>query len=84
MVVVDFYATWCGPCKGIAPKFAKLAAKHENVLFMKVDVDEAEEIVANFDVRLMPTFIFLLDGKQIDIVEGALEERLLETIAKYH
>lgn len=70
-VVIDFFATWCGPCKRIAPTFEKLAEAFPNVTFLKVDVDEAPELVNTFDVSAMPTFVFLKDGNEVKRVEGA-------------
>lgn len=70
-VVIDFFATWCGPCKRIAPAFEKLAESLQTIVFLKVDVDEAPELVNQFDVSVMPTFVFLKDGKEIKRVEGA-------------
>ena len=71
-VVIDFFATWCGPCKRIAPYFEDLADKYyPAVLFLKVDVDEAPELVDRFDISAMPTFVFLKDGKLVKRVEGA-------------
>ena len=62
-VVVDFSATWCGPCQSIAPAFAALAAEHaERALFVKVDVDECSEVAERFDVASMPTFVLLAPG----------------------
>lgn len=71
-VVIDFFATWCGPCKRIAPVFEELADKfYPQVQFFKVDVDESQELVDKFDVHAMPTFVFLKNGTVIKRVEGA-------------
>jgi thioredoxin 1 len=70
-VVIDFYATWCGPCKRIAPTYEKLSEAFTSVAFLKVDVDESPELVNTFDISAMPTFVFLKDGKVVKRVEGA-------------
>ena len=71
-VVIDFFATWCGPCKRIAPVFEDLADKfYPKVQFFKVDVDESGELVNLFDISAMPTFVFLKEGKVVKKVEGA-------------
>jgi thioredoxin 1 len=70
-VVIDFFATWCGPCKRIAPTFEKLAEAFPKITFLKVDVDESPDLVNKYDVSAMPTFVFLKDGLVIKRVEGA-------------
>ena len=70
-VVIDFFATWCGPCKRIAPTYEKLAEAFPNIAFLKVDVDESGELVNMFNISAMPTFVFLKNGKEILRVEGA-------------
>ncbi|KAJ2884182.1 glycerol ether metabolic process [Coemansia aciculifera] len=65
-VAVDFTATWCGPCKVIGPKFAKLAAEYPDVTFLKVDVDEVSEVAQDQKITAMPTFQFFVEGKQSD------------------
>lgn len=71
-VVIDFFATWCGPCKRIAPLFEDLADKYyPAITFLKVDVDESPELVEQFDVSAMPTFVFLKEGVIVKRVEGA-------------
>jgi thioredoxin 1 len=70
-VVIDFFATWCGPCKRIAPAFEKLSESLASIAFFKVDVDESPELVSQFDISAMPTFIFLKDGVEVKRVEGA-------------
>lgn len=71
LVVIDFFATWCGPCKKIAPFYDELAKVYPNVAFLKVDVDESGEIVERFNVNAMPTFVFLKDSQIVKVIEGA-------------
>jgi thioredoxin 1 len=73
VVLVDFFATWCGPCKAISPQIEKLSLAHENVKFYQVDVDKASEVAAENGISAMPTFLFFKDGKKIDsaTVRGA-------------
>ena len=70
-VIIDFFATWCGPCKRIAPTYEKLAEAFTNVTFLKVDVDEAPELTNEYNISAMPTFVFLKNGKEVKRVEGA-------------
>lgn len=74
-VVVDFFATWCPPCKAIAPVYEKLADKHGaagSFAFAKVNVEEATDAAQKFNVTAMPTFLFFKDGKQV-MVNGQLD-----------
>lgn len=70
-VVIDFFATWCGPCKRIAPFFEQLAEEYVGITFLKVDVDESAELVDTFSIQAMPSFIFMKNGQIIKKVEGA-------------
>jgi thioredoxin 1 len=70
-VVVDFTATWCGPCKAIAPKFEEFSNKYKKWTFCKVDVDSASDISDEYSVSAMPTFVFIKDGKVIAKFSGA-------------
>ena len=71
LVVLDFFADWCGPCQRIAPSFAKLTDEFPSVSFLKVNVDESEELSNSFSISALPTFVFLKDGRVIHTVEGA-------------
>ncbi|CDM30805.1 hypothetical protein DTO013E5_549 [Penicillium roqueforti] len=71
LVVVDFHATWCGPCKAIAPTLEKLSDAHTNVKFYKVDVDDLAEVAAANAVSAMPTFRFYKNGELNQEVKGA-------------
>ena len=82
LVVVDFTATWCGPCQRIGPVFVTLSEAYTDAVFIKVDVDENEETAQEYDVTAMPTFAFIKSGKKIDTVVGASEEKLKAAIEK--
>ncbi|KAG7020482.1 Thioredoxin H-type [Cucurbita argyrosperma subsp. argyrosperma] len=71
LIVIDFTASWCPPCRIIAPVFAELAKAHVNVTFLKVDVDNVKEIAERFEVNAMPTFVFLKGGKEVHRIVGA-------------
>jgi thioredoxin 1 len=76
-LILDFTATWCPPCKAIAPLFSKLAKEFAipNVLaFAKVDVDDASEVAQQFGVTAMPTFLFLVDGEAKGVPVEAVAE----------
>ncbi|XP_072314756.1 thioredoxin-like [Eucyclogobius newberryi] len=83
LVVVDFTATWCGPCQMIAPEFERLAEEHKDVVFLKVDVDEAEEIAQACGIRSMPTFHFYKHGKKVFEFSGASVEKLTSTLLQH-
>ena len=66
VVLIDFYAVWCGPCKMLSPIVHELAEEMPEVKFFKVDVDENEELVEMFGIEAMPTLIVLKDGKVVN------------------
>jgi len=71
-VVVDFFATWCGPCKLIAPMLDQLAGEFEGTAkIVKLDVDQAKEIAIQYGVKSVPTLVFFKDGEIADKVVGA-------------
>ncbi|CAD5207423.1 unnamed protein product [Bursaphelenchus okinawaensis] len=80
LVVVKFFATWCGPCRMMAPKFLKLSNENENVVCVEVDVDEQEELVQEYDVNVMPTFVFVKKGQENFILEGNNFEELKKNL----
>lgn len=83
LVVIDFSAAWCGPCKMIAPKFEAMSQEFGDVDFFKVDVDENDETSEAQRVAAMPTFIFYRNGKEVDRLKGANEAKLRSMIEKY-
>ena len=65
LVVIDFFATWCGPCKMIAPKIEEWASSMDNVVFVKIDVDENEEAAQEYNISAMPTFILIKNKEKV-------------------
>ncbi|XP_061953842.1 TPR repeat-containing thioredoxin TDX isoform X2 [Populus nigra] len=83
LAILYFTASWCGPCRMIAPIFTSLAAKYLKVVFLKVDIDEARDVAARWNISSVPTFYFIKNGKEIDKVVGA-DKNELERKVKQH
>ncbi|KAI9207271.1 putative thioredoxin, partial [Polychytrium aggregatum] len=71
LVVIDFYADWCGPCKAIAPRFEELSEQYKGVIFLKVNVDEHTQISQECEITAMPTFQLYRSNKKLDQIVGA-------------
>ncbi|WOK96728.1 thioredoxin H4-1-like isoform X2 [Canna indica] len=65
-VIVNFSASWCGPCISISPFYAELSAKYPSIIFLAVDVDELADLSLAWDVQATPTFFFIQDGQKLD------------------
>ncbi|KAF4624656.1 hypothetical protein G7Y89_g13515 [Cudoniella acicularis] len=86
LLIIDFYAVWCGPCKAISPAFEKLAKQHEgstSIIFAKVDVDKAKDVAQECGISAMPTFQFFKHGTKVDEVKGADVQQLNTKIGYY-
>ncbi len=78
-IVIDFWATWCGPCKAVAPAFEELATEMEGVVkFAKVNIEESPNIAGQFGIMSVPTFIVLKNGEKIGTISGALAKSKLK------
>ncbi|KAM1038431.1 hypothetical protein FF1_033118 [Malus domestica] len=76
IVIANFSATWCGPCKMIAPLYRELSEQYPSLMFLVVDVDELTDFSTSWDIKATPTFFFLRDGQQIDKLVGANKPEL--------
>lgn len=73
LLVVDFFATWCGPCKKLSPTLDEVSEEFgDRVNIVKVDVDESEDLAMTYGIRSVPTVLFFKKGQQIDKFVGAL------------
>ncbi|XP_059830798.1 thioredoxin-like [Hypanus sabinus] len=80
IVVVDFFATWCGPCKAIKPDFAALSEEFTDMIFCSVDVDEVQDIAESKGVSALPTFLIFMHGVEEKKVIGAKKSELESAI----
>ncbi|KAF9573088.1 hypothetical protein EC968_009048 [Mortierella alpina] len=83
LVVVDFFATWCGPCKTLAPILEGLKKKHTGTIFIKVDVDEAQDCAKQYSISSMPTILFFKNKSEVGRVIGADVGKIQSFIKTY-
>ncbi|KAL6076346.1 Thioredoxin [Balamuthia mandrillaris] len=83
LVVIDCFAEWCGPCKRIAPFVEQLSKEMPNVVFLKMDVDEADALAGKLGVTAMPTFFFYKNGKKVGDMCGANNEKLKQLVQQH-
>jgi len=82
IVLVDWWAPWCGPCRVFGPTFEKVAAKHPDVTFGKVNTEEEQQLAGAFDIRSIPTLMVLRDKVLLYSEAGALPEAALEDLIR--
>ncbi|MCR8744943.1 thioredoxin [Romboutsia lituseburensis] len=85
LVVVDFYATWCGPCKMLAPVFESLGEEMKNeARFVKIDIDQSLEIAQQFNISTVPTMMIFKDGKPVESLVGFMpKEKIKDKVKAY-
>lgn len=85
VVVVDFFATWCGPCNMLAPVFEELGEDmKDEARFLKIDIDQSLEIAQQFDVSTVPTMIIFKDGEAVERLVGFMPKNKIEMKVKSH
>jgi len=80
MVIIDFWAAWCGPCRGFSPVFEAASEKHTDIVFGKVNADEQQELAAAFSIRSIPFVMLLRENVVLFAEAGALPAEGLESV----
>ena len=80
IVLVDFWAEWCGPCKMFAPIYEQVSADHDDIVFGKVDTEAEQALAAGFGIRSIPTLMAFRDGVMVFAQPGALPQSALEQV----
>jgi len=85
LTIIDFYAEWCAPCKAMKPVIQKMKVMHPEVKIEEVDSDDNTELVKQYEVSSLPTYVFIKDGEVVHTATGAMSSKILEDlIIKYN
>jgi thioredoxin 1 len=82
IVLIDWWAPWCGPCRTFGPTYEQVAAKHPDITFAKVNTEDQQELAGAFDIRSIPTLMILRDRVMLFSQPGALPEAALEDLIR--
>ena len=80
LVIIDFWAEWCGPCKNFAPVFERVSEKYPDVVFGKIDTESEQDVAAHFSIRSIPTIMVIREGLELYCEPGALNEKQLDEL----
>ena len=84
VVVVDFFASWCGPCKMLSPVIDELSGELENVNFVKVDIDQSMDLAQKFKIVSVPTLKVFKNGEEVDTLMGFMPKEVLKSKVEAH
>ena len=84
VVVVDFFSTWCGPCKMLSPVIDELSGELENVNFVKVDIDQSMDLAQKFKIVSVPTLKVFKNGEEVDTLMGFMPKEVLKSKVEAH
>ena len=84
VVVVDFFATWCGPCKMLSPVIDELSGELENVNFVKVDIYQSKDLAQKFKIVSVPTLKVFKNGEEVDTLMGFMPKEVLKSKVEAH
>ena len=84
VVVVDFFATWCGPCKMLAPVFEELSEELTDVIFVKVVIDQSMDLAQKFRIVSVPTMKIFKNGEEVDTLMGFMPKDVLKSKVEAH
>ena len=84
VVVADFFATWCGPCKMLSPVIDELSGELENVNFVKVDIDQSMYLAQKFKIVSVPTLKVFKNGEEVDTLMGFMPKEVLKSKVEAH
>ena len=77
LIIVDFFATWCGPCQRISPILEDIAKKREDIDILKIDIDKNVELSVKYGIEFVPTLLAFKNGKMISQIQAVPDEKLL-------
>ncbi|CAA7047430.1 unnamed protein product [Microthlaspi erraticum] len=83
LLVIDFTAAWCGPCKAMEPRVKEISSRYPEAVFAKVDVDRLMDVAGTYRANTLPAFVFVKRGEEIDRVVGAKPDELVYKIEKH-
>ncbi|WP_294156273.1 thioredoxin [uncultured Clostridium sp.] len=80
LVIVDFFATWCGPCKMLSPILETISKENKNVKIVRIDVDDNPKASNRYDIRSIPKLIFFKNGKEVDEILGFVPKDIIKEV----
>lgn len=84
VILVDFFATWCGPCQMLGPVLENISKEQEDFDIAKLDIDEAQEIAINYGIQVVPTMLIFKNGQVVDSMEGLYSKgEIISKVSKY-